>query len=160
MITSIIKHNLLLETDEWTLLEEELNKKPHHYVHTCGKGNDRLLTEMRLTHDEAKALMIGKAVPEQRRRSAGAEAEVAVTERRRSQAHESHADYREQDEWAKLEHEIHDEHFVPPHHEEHEKGKIEAFAECRTPLLHSYLSIFSAMEFSNFSVMHQSPPVS
>ncbi len=36
----------------------------------------------------------------------------------------------------------------------------EAFAECRTPLLDSYLVTFSAMEFSNFSVMNQSFQVS
>ncbi len=33
---------------------------------------------------------------------------------------------------------------------------IEAFAECRTPLLDSCLAIFSGMEYSNFSVMNQS----
>ncbi len=37
---------------------------------------------------------------------------------------------------------------------------LEAFAECRTPLLDSFLAIFSAMEFSNFSVMNQSSQVS
>ncbi len=38
--------------------------------------------------------------------------------------------------------------------------RLVAFAECRTQLLDFYLAIFSALEFSNFSVMNQSPQVS
>ncbi len=38
--------------------------------------------------------------------------------------------------------------------------ELEAFAKCRTVLLDSYLAIFSAMEFSNFSVMNQFSQVS